>query len=158
MKKNNVKKSRRKFIKQTTLSSAALAVMPLNISANENAELSQLTVLDDFKRPDSLYHGHDWETLNPGYWQVQSNALRRRLKNVGDRARRTGFPYHYETHRIKGKSEGVMDVEYDPSLPLGIIWNRNRKMRGDYTLSIEGKIHALSPSKAKEDDKPAQRQ
>ncbi|MEM0969939.1 MAG: twin-arginine translocation signal domain-containing protein, partial [Verrucomicrobiota bacterium] len=41
------------------------------------------TVVDDFSRPDSLYHGVGWETQNPGYWQIQGGALRRRLKNVG---------------------------------------------------------------------------
>ncbi|MEM7561384.1 MAG: hypothetical protein AAF394_19840, partial [Planctomycetota bacterium] len=37
----------------------------------------------DFAGPDSLYHGNEWESLNPGYWQVKDNALRRRLHNVG---------------------------------------------------------------------------
>ena len=59
------------------------------------------TSLDNFSRPDSLVHGSEWESLNPGYWQIKNGALRRRLKNIGDRARRTGFPYHSETHAKK---------------------------------------------------------
>ena len=47
-----------------------------------------------FTRPDSMFHGHDWQTLNPGYWKIENGSLRRRLTNYGDRARRTGFPYH----------------------------------------------------------------
>ena len=77
----------------------------------------------NFAGPDSLVHGPEWETLNPGYWQMKNGALRRRLKNYGDRARRTGFPYHYETHQ-----RGKMETAYDPSLPLGILWHRKWKL------------------------------
>ena len=49
-------------------------------------------LVDDFTRPDTLYHGHAWETLNPGYWKVENNALRRRLTNVGNRNPITSFP------------------------------------------------------------------
>ena len=81
--------------------------------------------------PDSLFHGFGWETLNPGYWQIKGGALRRRFHNYGDRARSTGFPFHYETHQING---GKMDVNYDPSLPTGILFRREWKLRGDWTL------------------------
>lgn len=59
-------------------------------------------VVDNFQRPDSLSAGHPWESLNPGYWKLERQALRRRLTNVGDGARRMGFPYHYESHGQDG--------------------------------------------------------
>ena len=83
------------------------------------AEQPARTVIDDFARADSLHHGSAWESLNPGYWKIENGTLRRRLKNYGDRARRTGFPYHYETHQGK-----KMSGDYDPSLPQGILWRR----------------------------------
>ena len=43
---------------------------------------------------DSLVHGPEWESLNPGFWQIKDGSLRRRLKNYGDRARRTGLRHH----------------------------------------------------------------
>ncbi len=94
-----------------------------------------------FHQADTLYHGHDWESLNPGYWQIKGNALRRRIHNYGDRARRTGFPYHYETHGDRlGAYE--MPVDYDPSLPPGFLWNRNWKLKDNYKLEIRGRIAA----------------
>lgn len=105
-------------------------------------------VVDDFRRSDSLYHGDGWETLNPGYWKIAENALRRRLHNVGDRARKTGFPYHYETHQNK-----PMPVEYDPSLPFGMIWRRDWKLAGNYTIRIEAKLRWGRPE-PREGDKP----
>ena len=104
-----------------------------------------------FHRPDTLYHGDDWESLNPGYWQIKENALRRRIRNYGDRARRTGFPYHYETH---GDRLGAyaMPVDYDPSLPPGFLWNRNWKLKGNYKLAIRGRIAALPHPPEEGDD------
>ena len=93
-----------------------------------------------FEGPDSLYHGDDWETLNPGYWQIKDGALRRRIHNLGDRARRTGFPYHYETHGRDG--ERSMPVDYDPSLPPGLIWHRRWRLQGEHGLQAEGQILA----------------
>lgn len=97
-------------------------------------------VVDGFDRPDSLYHGHGWESLNPGYWKVEGKALRRRLHNRGDRARATGFPFHWETH--KGQP---MPMEYDPSLPFGMIWRRDWRLKGNYTIRIEATVRALPP-------------
>ena len=102
-----------------------------------------------FDRPDSLYHGDDWETLNPGYWEIKGNALRRKIHSYGDRARRTGFPYHYETHGPGGNRS--MAVDYDPSLPPGVIWHRGWRLRGEYGLQAEGRILAKAHGPANGD-------
>ena len=82
---------RRDFLRATG-TAAALASAPLSLPAAPARTLS-------FSGPDSLVHGPGWESLNPGYWQIKAGALRRRIKNYGDRARAAGFPFHYETHR-----------------------------------------------------------
>ncbi len=137
--------NRREFVKKASITTGTAAIMPSLPGFGAKSSNAKTIKLDDFQRPDSLYHGSSWESLNPGYWQIKNNSLRRRLKNVGDRARQTGFPYHYETHQIKGKETGVMEVAYDPSLPLGIIWNRNWKLTGDYAIAVSGSIHTLTP-------------
>jgi len=83
-----------------------------------------------------------WEGLNPGYWTRTDDGLRRSLDRVGDEARQTGFPFHYETHLIEDEDtpEGVMDVDYDPSLPLGMMWNRQWRLQGTYEVGIEGTV------------------
>lgn len=105
----------------------------------------------DFQRPDSLYHGDDWESLNPGYWEIRGNALRRRVHSLGDRARNTGFPYHYETHGARLGSYS-MPVAYDPSLPPGLIWHRRWRLEGNYKLAIEGRIAAVAHAPEQGDD------
>ena len=122
--------SRRTFIKAT---SAAGVVSSVN--ADDKKDTLKWQVLDSFDRSDSLYHGDDWESLNPGYWQIKNKSLARRVKNVGEKARRTGFPYHYETHKHGGKSS--MPVDYDPSLPEGILWHRKWQMSGSFSVSAE---------------------
>ena len=104
-----------------------------------------------FDRPDSLYHGDEWETLNPGYWRLRANALRRRIHNYGDRARSTGFPYHYETHGARMGSFS-MPVNYDPTLPPGLIWHRHWRLTGNFKLEMAGHIHALSHGPSENDD------
>ena len=120
---------RRKFLKVTGGTVAATAAM----SALPNVAQAEPNVFT-FKGPDSLCHGPGWETLNPGYWQIKNGALRRRIKNYGDRARSTGFPFHYETHKRNG---GVMSTEYDPSLPPGVIYRRDWKLSGEWTISAK---------------------
>ena len=124
--------NRRHFLKAT---SATLAAAPA-LSGRP-----ALVDIDNFSRPDSLVHGPEWESLNPGYWQIKDGTLRRRLKNIGDRARRTGFPYHSETHAKK-----PMETEYDPSLPHGILWRRDWKLSGNYSITIKGTYHADAPA------------
>jgi len=121
---------RRRFLKVSVATAAAAA----------SVSKAQATV-SSFNQPDSLYHGHDWESLNPGYWQITGHALRRRIHSYGDRARNTGFPFHYETHGARFGSF-TMPVDYDPSLPPGFLWNRNWKLTGNYTLEIKGRIVA----------------
>ena len=109
---------RREFIKSTAAIAGAVAVSQVAgtaVSANEIAAAA----------PDSLCHGPGWETLNPGFWQIKDGLLRRRVRNYGDRARATGFPFHYETHQQK-----AMPVEYDPSLPPGVIYRKEWKLLG----------------------------
>ncbi len=118
---------RRDFLKQ----SAGLAVV-----AGTLASSAELAVADgvkgplaiDFAGPDSLVHPAPWESLNPGYWKIENGALRRRLKNVGDRARRTGFPFHAMS---KGET---LSTDYDPSLPSGIIYRRDQRLSGPFTV------------------------
>ena len=97
-------------------------------------------LLDDFSRPDALFHGSEWESLNPGYWQIKDGTLRRRLKNYGDRARRTGFPYHAETN-----TRSAMETDYDPSLPEGILWRRDWKLKGNYRITVRGTFRQPIP-------------
>ena len=104
-----------------------------------------------FQGPDSLYHGDDWESLNPGYWSIRNNALRRRIHNYGDRARNTGFPYHYETHGDRLGSH-TMPVDYDPTLPPGLIWRRHWRLAGNYELDMTGRVHAPSHGPSEQDD------
>ena len=92
-----------------------------------------------FTGEDSLFHGHGWESLNPGYWQIKNNALRRRLKNIGERARRTGFPFHSAS---KG---GVLETAYDPSLPPGILYRTDWKMTGEFTVTAKFTYRADRP-------------
>lgn len=141
-----MKLSRRSFIKATSAAGVATS-----LSAQEEAQNSNWALLDNFQRKDSLYHGDDWETLNPGYWEISNNKLVRRLKNVGEKARKTGFPYHYETHKHGGHSS--MPVDYDPSLPEGILWHRKWKMSGSFSISAE--FIYTSPRRSPERDEKA---
>ncbi|MEM7477611.1 MAG: hypothetical protein AAF483_21700 [Planctomycetota bacterium] len=118
---------RRDFVKTTAAASAlalALSSEDSSVKAVEPSNISRFS----FSEPDSLYHGNGWESLNPGYWQIRGKALRRRLSNFGDRARSTGFPFHYYN---QGK---VMPTEYDPSLPEGILYRREFKMEKSFSL------------------------
>ena len=129
---------RRHFLKTTS------ATLALGSALGSKAVRAPL---DKFSRPDSLVHGSEWESLNPGYWQIKNGALRRRLKNIGDRARRTGFPYHSETHGGKR-----METDYDPSLPHGILWRRDWKLTGNFTITIKGTYHADAPAVSEDDN------
>lgn len=117
---------RREFLS----SAAAVGLLAGHLNdAQADSAAARLLVIDDFARDDSLYCGDEWESLNPGYWQIENGALRRRLSNYGDRARRTGFPFHYETHQQK-----PMPVEYDPSLPHGAMYRRDWYLKGNYSV------------------------
>jgi len=133
--------SRRQFIKTSTALGAGTIVAGNSLLGSVSAATSGVTnVVDDFARADSLFHGSEWESLNPGYWKIENGALRRRLKNYGDRARRTGFPYHSETNQGK-----PMETDYDPSLPQGVLWRRDWKLKGNYRVAIKGTCRGVMP-------------
>lgn len=132
---SNKEMDRRDFLKLTATAAAAASI-PAMFPTDAAAATNLKTI--DFKGPDSLFHGADWESLNPGYWQIKDGALRRRFNNYGDRARATGFPFHYETHKKDG---GVMPVDYDPSLPPGIIYHRKTAFAGRYTVTASFTCH-----------------
>ena len=123
---------RRRFLK---VSAAAAAIRGAGAGQQGN-----WTVVDDFNRPDSLYHGDGWETINPGYWKITGRALRRKLHNIGDRNPTDWFPWHWETHRHK-----PMPTDVDPSLPLGMIWRRDWKLKGNYAIRAAFTVRALAP-------------
>ena len=100
----------------------------------------ELVVIDDFQRADTFYHGDGWESLNPGYWKIEENALRRRVRTRGDRARKTGFPFHYETHNI---NNGVMPTEYLSSAPYSMLWRRDWNLSGGYMIVVEATVQEL---------------
>ena len=131
-------RDRREFLKASVVSVAgAAAVEPLAaIAAATPREMR----VDDFARADSLHAGDAWESLNPGYFQIAGRALRRKLHNLGDQRPGTKFPWHWETHQ-----KAKMPVEYDPSLPLGILWRRDWRLAGNYSIRIEGQIRDLAP-------------
>lgn len=130
--------NRRQFLK----SSAAVGATALFGKPVFAAD--SINLVDDFKRPDSLFHGIRWETQNPGYWQIKNEALRRRLTNVGDRARRTGFPFH-SSLESNPKATGKMITEYDPSLPMGLLWWRDEKVKGAFVVEMSGTYHGNRP-------------
>ncbi|MBG85841.1 MAG: hypothetical protein CMO80_02945 [Verrucomicrobiales bacterium] len=127
---------RREFLKITGAAAATAAVMPQ--LATSKAAVDSMKKVVRFDGPDSLCHGPGWETFNPGFWQIKGSALRRRIRNYGDRARSTGFPFHYETHRRNG---GVMPTEYDPSLPPGVIYRKDWNFKGAWSVSAKFTYH-----------------
>ena len=99
-------------------------------------------VVDDFQRPDSRYHGQGWESMSPGYWKLQDNALRRRLVNLGNKNPITSFPWHW--------SQGGKEIENRtgdrlPDLPVGMIWRRDWNLKGNYEIKATVTIRDLKP-------------
>ncbi|QDV45472.1 hypothetical protein Enr13x_53510 [Stieleria neptunia] len=135
---------RRQFVKRSAaLASAGMTVAHAGLaSAASKSGATEIT----FPRQDSLVHPPEWESLNPGYWKIENGRLRRRLSNVGDRARRTGFPFHSES---KG---GVMETEYDPSLPAGILYRRDHFLTGRYSIDAQFVYHADAADPVHGDD------
>ena len=142
--------SRRVFLKHfgivgtTCLSSSALfsgclnetpSSLPLNIP-----EHTSLQVLDDFNRTDSEYLGDQWESLNPGAWQIRNNSLSRIPPSPEDPLEVDWYPWHWETHLEKN-----MPVDNDPSLPFGMIWRRDWQLSGNYFIQADFQINALPP-------------
>jgi hypothetical protein len=138
---------RRNFLKTSAAGAGAAALPAAALRQTAKAAALPGTLIDDFARADSLHHGSGWESLNPGYWKIENGTLRRRLKNYGDRARRTGFPFHSETNTGE-----ALETEYDPSLPQGVLWRRDWKLSGDYSITIQGTYHANRPAVAEGDN------
>ena len=122
---------RRDFLK-TSAALAAGAMVGSSLMQNE-VLASEMVAAGD-----SLCLGPGWETMNPGFWQIKDRMLRRRVKNYGDRARSTGFPFHYETHQRNG---GKMPVDYDPSLPPGVVYRKEWKLSGKWSLTAKFVYH-----------------
>jgi hypothetical protein len=91
----------------------------------------------------------DWESLNPGYWKIFDGRLRRATTAFGDRARNTGFPFHYES---RTNPNGKMSVDYDPSLPLSIMWNRKWKLAKQFSVQLTVQVHQLTSLQQPDDD------
>ena len=138
--------NRREFVAKTAAVTAG-AIAASSLVGNVSAATPLVPTKFDFAKPDSLFHGHQWQTLNPGYWKVENGALRRRLVNYGDRARRTGFPFHAETHSFEYKTD------YDPSLKSGIIYQPNWNLNKKYTIRAKFTYRGDRPE-PKEKDNP----
>ena len=131
----NLRLNRRSFNTGTLAVGTSAIVGPAaSLSGQDEPEV---IVIDDFDRTDTFYHGDMWESLNPGYWKIEDKTLRRQVRTRGDRARATGFPYHYKTHNRNG---GVMPAEYTTLPPYGMIWRRDWQLTGAYSLIARFKI------------------
>jgi hypothetical protein len=130
--------NRRPFVKR----SAVLASAGVAVSTAERAlgDIKPALTQIGFPSQDSLVHPPEWESLNPGCWKIENGRLRRRLSNVGDRARRMGFPFHYES---KG---GLMQTDYGPSLPSNLVDSPQQKSRGGGALKTVASQTGREPS------------
>lgn len=122
---------RRDFVKTGALTATAAAITLDATAQVAAAKPAMSSVKYEFDQQDSLCFNNDWESLNPGFWQIKGKALRRRLSNYGDRARRTGFPFHYANNGKK------MPTDYDPSLPPSIVYRRDWNLVGSYSITAE---------------------
>ena len=87
--------TRRQFHGRAASAAVAGSLISSTVQAADPSDTvgGDAVLVDDFLREDTFYHGDGWESLNPGYWKIEKNALRRRIRTRGDRARQTGFPY-----------------------------------------------------------------
>ena len=132
--KNKHAKSSRKSlgVDRREMMAASVAIAAAGPSLFDVTGKTTLPVATKIARntnPDSLYHGHSWQTLNPGFWKIENGVLRRRMKNYGDRARKTGFPFHAVTHGFK------FETKYDPSLLPCAIYARQWKLKDKFSIS-----------------------
>ncbi|MFK7767247.1 MAG: twin-arginine translocation signal domain-containing protein [Mariniblastus sp.] len=141
--------SRREFLAKSAAATAAVSIVggaPSHALGAGTSKLASTITSFNFEKPDSLFHGHEWETLNPGYWKIENGALRRRLKNYGDRARHTGFPYHAETHGFK------FETDYDPSLRTGVIYSPIWDLNSGYSLKVDFTFRGPRPVAEEKDN------
>ena len=115
--------NRREFARITAGAAASTLAAP--------AQTGGRRVIDDFQRKNSFYAGHGWHSLNPGYWRLENNALRRQIHTRGERGRKTGFPFH-----------AYMETEYEFLPPYGMIWRRDWKLERNYGIEAKFKILA----------------
>jgi len=134
---------RRDFLIQSSAAAVTAATVATASSSGHAASM-----LDAVQQPliDSPFLGHQWQTLNPGYWCIKNGTLRRRIGNYGDRARRTGFPFHGMTHGFD------YQTDYDPSLPPGIAWRPEQTLETSFTVEAEFTFQAARVSPAEGDD------
>ncbi len=130
--------NRRDLLQRTALLATGAGFLPAIGEATTHTQV--------FDGPDSLVLGPEWESLNPGYWQMKDGALRRRLRNVGDRARSTGFPFH------GGRKGEPFSTQWDPSLPMGVVYRRDQRLKGDYILVVKFIYRADRPEPGRGDD------
>jgi len=148
---------RRRQILKSFLSSIAsleaLKYLGFNLFAGPKIGRESLSKLIEHTHlSDGFDLGDEWEGLNPGYWRIHNGVLRRATSAVGDRANNTGFPFHYEN---KPAPQQELTRNYDPSLPLGILWNRYWNLSGEYSLSIKATVKGLSPVSPQGEDNPS---
>ncbi|NRB76931.1 MAG: twin-arginine translocation signal domain-containing protein, partial [Verrucomicrobiales bacterium] len=61
---------RRNFLKTSAAGASATAISSQSLEHAARAAALPGTLVDDFSRADSLFHGSGWESLNPGYWKI----------------------------------------------------------------------------------------
>ena len=130
---------KRRDLLQRTVAVSAGSLLPASIGL-------ATTHTQVFDGPDSGTIGPEWESLNPGYWQMEGGALRRQLRALGDRARSTGFPFH------GGKKGEPYAIAYDPSLPAGVIYRRDQRLGGDFVVVAKFIYRGDRPTPASGDD------
>jgi len=144
--KNKQGIDRREMMAASIASVTLAAAGPSLTQAAARTTLPVTTKISHVANPDSLYHGHSWQTLNPGFWKIENGALRRRMKNYGDRARKTGFPFHAVTHGFK------FETKYDPSLLPCAIYARQWKLKEKFSVSASITYIASRPDPQEGDD------
>lgn len=140
--------SRRDFLQKVGLGATGLGASTLLASCTSRSSNQQdpeipsrsdAFILDDFARPDAHVIGDGWESMNPGYWHIKDGRLRRRITAETDVRPVDWFPWHWETHR-----DSPIPVDYDASLPYGMLWRRDWQLSGNYSFQIEFTIQELA--------------
>ena len=147
-KKSGMRSQIRRFFLKAMLALPALPAALRISAARSSSDQPFQSVLED-SLSDGPNLGSCWEGLNPGYWRVKNGRLRRAITAVGDRARNTGFPFHYESAVAP---DGEITRSYDPSLPMGIIWNRQWKLSESFGIRLSAVVKRLTARQRDDDD------
>ena len=94
---------RREFLKKTGATAAVTALPAFGASSARGAEGAPQVLR--FDQPDSLVHGHEWETLNPGYWQVRGGGAASSIFQL----RRSGTSYGFSLSLRNASAERRRD-------------------------------------------------